>query len=837
MPGKSDLIHIQRKTILRFLALIIVLAVATPVLADYLGPNRTVTETTSVCKIVLYECKYVASKDAWRYHKTEDWSCSNEGKPWQAYSDTPSSQGCFSATEGDRYWQKEEQLQTVTVTYPEAIITPALQDCTSYNGWCNTSPQLTLNAVEPVSGYTILAVEGSLNGQTFACSGSNCNVPLNEGENAFTFWALSSWGDSSALGTFTSKVDTVPPTLGLDVTASNGTAGWYTSPAMLSVTGSDSTSGLASVLLSVDNGAWESSATLNEGVYTVDVQAEDYAGNIATSSTTISVDTTTPTTDLALNGITGNNGWYISDMEVTAYASDATSGIGLFEVSTDSSAYVNYQSPITFADGYHTVQFKATDKAGNKTETTVQEFFIDTIAPVIDLPATWNVDETITYKVQDDGSGLSALRVVIEDEDEKYAKVAWNESVSGNKFKGEITWNGKFKDGTVAPPGEYLVWVKTSDMAGNETVALGIVTVPSPFSLFQPITAASTPAALPTPPKELFEEEVIPPASSSAPITTFGNATSQPKETESASFAFSPKASGATSSTTSNVLWGATAAAIIGAATAYALDERKKRKEAEAQQRAQVQAQVDAFNAAQAAQRQAKWQAQKALGWLEGQAILNAQIEEAKKQGATDKEIAELKLTGAQKGFGAAIQKAEETVKTLFTQNLMRQQALNAFRAQERDSAAAEAWKQRADEKQKAEDLQAGLAAYYSAMRQGEQVAAYANALQEKPSFWKYPQGWLKEKVAGLVRQVKSAITPLALSAPASTQHTPHLAIMTAIPVANVKEDNDCGFLGYKCWGKRLREWWNETFPPTPKTQSAPDVNAIQTQIVQTVVA
>lgn len=454
MPGKPDLIHIQRKTILRFLALIVALAVATPVLADYLGPNRAVTETTSVCKVVLYECKEVASKDAWRYRKVEDWSCSNEGKPWQAYENY--SGDCEPWNVGRTQWGKEEKIQTATVIYPEAVITPALQDCTSYNGWCNTSPQLVLSAAEPVAGYTILAVEGSLNGQTFACSGSNCTVSLNEGGNDFTFWALSSWGDSSALGTFTSKVDTVPPTLGLDVTASNGMAGWYTSPAFLSAVGSDSTSGLASVLLSVDNGAWEPSATLNEGVFAVDVQAEDYAGNIAATSTTISVDTTTPTIDLTLNGTAGKFGWYISDMEVTASASDATSGVGMFEVSTDGGAYVNYQSPITFADGYHTVQFKAIDKAGNETETSVQGFFIDTIAPVVDIPATWDVDESITYKVQDDGSGLSALRVVIEDEDEKYAKVAWDETVSGNKFKDEITWNGTFKDGTVAPPGEYL---------------------------------------------------------------------------------------------------------------------------------------------------------------------------------------------------------------------------------------------------------------------------------------------------------------------------------------------------------------------------------------------
>src|SRR5687767_6896512 len=89
---KSDLIQIKRKTIIYFIVILIALASVTPVLADYLGPNRTVTGTTSACKVILYECKYVPAKDDWRYKKVDDWSCSNESKPWQGYSSQPS--GC-----------------------------------------------------------------------------------------------------------------------------------------------------------------------------------------------------------------------------------------------------------------------------------------------------------------------------------------------------------------------------------------------------------------------------------------------------------------------------------------------------------------------------------------------------------------------------------------------------------------------------------------------------------------------------------------------------------------------------------------------------------------------
>ncbi|MCC6300447.1 MAG: Ig-like domain repeat protein, partial [Anaerolineales bacterium] len=709
MQGKTDLIHIKRKSTFRILILLIILAVATPVLADYLGPDRTVTETTSVCKVVLYECQYVASKDVWRYHKVEDWSCSNESKPWQAYDNYSGDCGLFS--NGRTQWGKQEQIQTVTVTYPEAVVASALQNCTLNNGWCNTAPTLSIDGTEPLSGYNILAIEGSLNGQTFACSGAICSVPLNEGANDFTFWALSSWGDSSQMGTLNANVDTVSPSAGLDITASIGTNGWYTSPAFLSALGSDSTSGLASVLLSVDGGAPQASTTLNEGVYTVDVQAQDNAGNLSNASTTVSVDTTTPTIDLALNGTAGKNGWYISNMQVNASASDATSGIATFELTADGGAWTAVNGPWSFSDGVHTLQFKAKDNAGNQTETPVQEFFIDSLAPVIDLPAQWEVNDTIVYKVQDDGSGLASLRVVIEDEDERFAKVAWNEDVSGAKFKGEIVWDGVFKDGTAAPAGTYLVWVKVQDFAGNERVGLGMVTVPAPFSLFESVLPTTPPTVVPEPPQELFEKDA-PVASTPAKIPSFGGTMTEEKEITQNSLSLAVgTASASASASSSNVLWGATAAAMLGAMTAYALEEKRKHKQAEAQQRAQVQAEVDAKNSALEAERQARWQAQKVQNWLEGQATLNAYLEEAKKQGAGDTEIAKLKHTGATQGLSEAIKEAEAKVQTLYVQNIARQQTLDAFRAGERDSATAEAWQ----EQKQAEDLQAGLAAYYNA--------------------------------------------------------------------------------------------------------------------------
>ena len=628
MYNDSTSIRIKRKTISRLVAVLIALVVVTPVLADYLGPNRTVTETQASCTVVLLECQYVPSKDIYKYRRVDSWSCSNEGKPWRDYDS--SGPACEMWSEGRMHWERQYSTETTSVTYPEATITGVLQNCALNNGWCVTAPSLELTANEPVSGYSILAVEGSLNGEGFACPEADCSVPLREGDNSFTFWALSSWGDSSTMGTLTALVDTVSPDLGLDVSGSNGARGWYVSPVTITATGADSVSGLAGTFLSVDGGVWQASATLNDGVHNIALSASDNAGNVSNSSTMISVDTTTPSLYLSISGTAGVNGWYVSNLEVSATASDATSGISSFEYSADGSPYQPYTSSTLFTDGRHTIQFKAVDNAGNLTETPLQEFHLDSIGPFIEIPSSSPLGETIRYKVQDDGSGLASLRVVIEDEDERFAKIAWNEEVSGAKFSGEIEWDGKFKDGTVAPPGTYLVWIKSSDLAGNGSIGLGQVIVPEPDSLFNLFQTSNAPTEIPLPPDELDEPE-----NSSAAIPSsnpsFGGAISQSTAAETQSILLATGKASSSPDTSSNILWGAAAAAMIGTATAYALEERRKRKEEEARQAAEVEAKVEARNAAVQASQLAQREALKMEGWLEGQALRDAQMEEARR--------------------------------------------------------------------------------------------------------------------------------------------------------------------------------------------------------------
>ena len=183
MQSKSDLIRIKRKTLLHLVVIVLALGIATPVLADYLGPDRTFTKS------------YVDTYDygVWaRDNNKLPYCLDKNGKIADAciicdWERQPGN-ACGDATYSYKLGTKSEVV-TKTISQPPATISGALQNCTMNNGWCVTAPQLSLSTNEPLSGYNILAIEGSHNGQTFACPSSTCNIPLNEGDNNLTFWA------------------------------------------------------------------------------------------------------------------------------------------------------------------------------------------------------------------------------------------------------------------------------------------------------------------------------------------------------------------------------------------------------------------------------------------------------------------------------------------------------------------------------------------------------------------------------------------------------------------------------------------------------------------------
>ncbi|MBP6209774.1 MAG: Ig-like domain repeat protein [Anaerolineales bacterium] len=296
------------------------------------------------------------------------------------------------------------------------------------NGWCIGSLSLDLTASDP-QGQTVI-ISGVLNGVAFACpiGVTSCSIPISsEGAGSITYRADSSTG-LSATGSTNYQLDSTKPMLAgtlSGVTASNN---WYRSDVSVDVISSDSVSGLAFVSAVVDGGSPmtpDLPIIFPDGIHTLLLTSYDNAGNISQVSKIIQVDTITPTVSVALGGISGTNGWYISTVVVTPSANDSSSGIALLEAMVDGSSWFPINSPLSFSDGVHNFRFRATDNVGNVTETALQTIKVDTVTPKISTSISgsngtigWYVSNvTVSPVAQDAESGVALLEIKIDNEE------------------------------------------------------------------------------------------------------------------------------------------------------------------------------------------------------------------------------------------------------------------------------------------------------------------------------------------------------------------------------------------------------------------------------------
>jgi hypothetical protein len=453
------------------------------------------------------------------------------------------------------------------------------------NGWFISEVEFSASASDALTG--IAAFEIAVDGGGYQ---PYAPVTLSDGVHTVSLRAVDGAGNAVEMSQ-TVKVDAVTPLLDVSVSGAAGENGWYVSQTEVTAQAQDDGSGIAALEVALDGSAfvnYQSPITLSDGIHTLQFRATDNAGNVTTVEQEVKVDTLTPALNVSINGKKGLNGWYTSLMQVLAEANDSGSGIASIEAAADGGAWSIVHGPLSFSDGFHSWQFRVKDKAGNQTETPVQSLKVDTIAPFVEMPETLSLGERLYYSLQDDGSGLAAYRAVIEDDAEKYQKLSWAETMSGNKAESEILWDGKFKDGVKAKPGEYFITLKISDAAGNERVMTTVVDV-NLLNALLPIQSFTPPQSVALSNEAAGEEE--------SPAQSFGGVASgtvAEKTTASTSGGglwvpaegkpvseqtFSKPAETAPSPiSTSNILWGAAATALLGATLAEW--QRKREEEA-----------------------------------------------------------------------------------------------------------------------------------------------------------------------------------------------------------------------------------------------------------------
>ncbi|NEB95839.1 DUF1080 domain-containing protein [Streptomyces bauhiniae] len=172
--------------------------------------------------------------------------------------------------------------------------------------------------------------------------------------------------------------DTTAPETSATVSGEKDADGNYLTMATVTVTASDTGSGVNTIEYALGtDGAWQpytAPVMVHEtGSHTVRYRATDKAGNAAAEKSVAfkvvappAEDTTAPETSATLSGTRNSGGAYVTSAKVTVNASDSASGVARVEYSLDQGPYLAYSAPVIVdRPGFHTVAYRATDKAGN----------------------------------------------------------------------------------------------------------------------------------------------------------------------------------------------------------------------------------------------------------------------------------------------------------------------------------------------------------------------------------------------------------------------------------------------------------------------------------------
>ncbi|MDE2142259.1 MAG: hypothetical protein KGJ84_07615 [Elusimicrobia bacterium] len=285
----------------------------------------------------------------------------------------------------------------VDATPPVSTVTIGTPLFTAADGtiYLATTTPVALSAVDPalphistgtaVPGSGVARIEISVDSAPFAVY--TASLTFAEGRHTVQYRAIDNVGNAEVLRTLAVQSDATPPLTAPVLVGGRQAAGmggtFVSSDTRVSFAAADpTTNGVASGVAFTrwqDNGgafsAFVSSFALAEGSHTLTFQSQDNVGNLeVVKSTAILVDATPPVSAASISAplYTAADGTqYVTPATpVTLAAADpvvngAASGLDRIEIAVDGAAFVDYVSTLTFAEGRHTVSYRAVDRVGN----------------------------------------------------------------------------------------------------------------------------------------------------------------------------------------------------------------------------------------------------------------------------------------------------------------------------------------------------------------------------------------------------------------------------------------------------------------------------------------
>src|SRR2546425_8253697 len=350
-----------------------------------------------------------------------------DGSPWRTYADAFVLNGDgvhsldYNATNGAGLDEVTRHAMVKIDTTPPATIA-TFAGVPGNNGWFTSNVTVRLDATDASSGVAAIHYrvdDGPWQDYTGA-------FILVEGRHALAYYAVDVAGLVEAEHSASILIDTTPPTTTAVLSGTLGSNGWYISNVTVSLNATDASSGVASIFYRVDNGPWgtySGSFSLADGPHDIEYYATDRAGNAEpATSRNISIDTMPPQSTITVTGTLGRGGWYISNVTISLAATDATSGVASITYRLDSGSWQTYGIPFSLTDGRHTLQYFATDIAGNVEAPHSVRIAIDTTPPLTMAELAGHLgdhgwdpsDVTVSLNATDATSGVAHLSYRID---------------------------------------------------------------------------------------------------------------------------------------------------------------------------------------------------------------------------------------------------------------------------------------------------------------------------------------------------------------------------------------------------------------------------------------
>jgi uncharacterized cupredoxin-like copper-binding protein len=199
-------------------------------------------------------------------------------------------------------------------------------------------------------------------------------------------------------------------------------------------------------------------------------------------------DTTPPTVAGTVAGDRDGDGNYVGSATVTVTATDADSGVGTVEYQVDDTSYHPYTAPVVVsAAGDHSVQFRATDNAGNMSAVGSVSFRV-----VESGPAPDTTPPTVTAKLAGDQDGdgnyvgSATATLTAADTESGVARIEY--SLDGAAFSAYAN------PVVVNAVGMHMLHYRATDVAGNTSAEqmAHFVVVAEPTPDTTPPTATAT---------------------------------------------------------------------------------------------------------------------------------------------------------------------------------------------------------------------------------------------------------------------------------------------------------------------------------------------------------